>query len=109
MAVVGTLVSISGSLLLTPLILFLLVILFLASIGKSIGVRRLYVKTLLTLFEVRRVQFQPQMGAMVDLPHYQTHHYNIFILGHSRFDLAPTSMTLQNCVNRRKNYLQFFT
>ncbi|XP_059477664.1 glycerol-3-phosphate acyltransferase 3 isoform X2 [Neocloeon triangulifer] len=54
MAVVGTLVSISGSLLLTPLILFLLVILFLASIGKSIGVRRLYVKTLLTLFEYGR-------------------------------------------------------
>jgi hypothetical protein len=80
MAVVGTLVSISGSLLLTPLILFLLVILFLASIGKSIGVRRLYVKTLLALFEVRRVQFQPQMGAMVDLPHYQTHHYVFLFL-----------------------------
>ena len=105
MAVVGTLVSISGSLLLTPLILFLLVILFLASIGKSIGVRRLYVKTLLALFEVRRVQFQPQMGAMVDLPHYQTHHYVFLFLDHSLSDL--TSMTLQICVFRQKNYNLF--
>ncbi|XP_065338561.1 glycerol-3-phosphate acyltransferase 3 isoform X1 [Cloeon dipterum] len=54
MALFGTLLSISGSLLLTPLLLIVLVILFLASIGKSVGVRRLYVKTLLALFEYGR-------------------------------------------------------
>lgn len=53
MAVLASLVSFVGPLLLTPFLMFLLCIIFLASIGKSLGVRRLYVKLLLMIFEVR--------------------------------------------------------
>lgn len=44
--------SFAFSLLLTPFLMLLLAIVFLASIGKSLGVRRLYIKLLLALFEV---------------------------------------------------------
>lgn len=54
MAVLWTLLSVSTSLLLTPCLMFLLAIMFLASMGKSLGVRRLYVKILLKIFEVSR-------------------------------------------------------
>lgn len=47
-------VSIIGSILLTPFLVLLLCIIFLASIGKSIGVRRLYVHVLLKVFEYGR-------------------------------------------------------
>ncbi|XP_076759002.1 glycerol-3-phosphate acyltransferase 4 isoform X2 [Xylocopa sonorina] len=46
--------SLVVSLFLTPFLMFLLAIIFLASIGKSLGVRRLYIKLLLTLFEYGR-------------------------------------------------------
>ena len=36
-----------------PFILLLTLVLFLASFGKSLGVRRLYVRTLVKIFEVR--------------------------------------------------------
>lgn len=52
MAVFAAFVSVVGSLFLTPFLMFLLCIIFLASIGKSLGVRRLYVKVLLMIFEV---------------------------------------------------------
>lgn len=48
-------ISFAFSLLLTPFLMFLLAIIFLASIGKSLGVRRLYVKLLLALFEVSQL------------------------------------------------------
>ncbi|XP_015602918.1 glycerol-3-phosphate acyltransferase 3 isoform X2 [Cephus cinctus] len=51
MALIWSVVSFAFSLLLTPFLMFLLSIVFLASIGKSLGVRRLYVKMLLTIFE----------------------------------------------------------
>ncbi|XP_012283355.1 glycerol-3-phosphate acyltransferase 3 [Orussus abietinus] len=54
MASIWTVVSFAFSLLLTPFLTFLLAIIFLASIGKSLGVRRLYVKLLLALFELGR-------------------------------------------------------
>ncbi|CAH1108122.1 unnamed protein product [Psylliodes chrysocephalus] len=54
MALLLTVVSITGSILLTPFLMLLVCIIFLASIGKSIGVRRLYVKTLLMIFEYGR-------------------------------------------------------
>ncbi|XP_034235519.1 glycerol-3-phosphate acyltransferase 3-like isoform X3 [Thrips palmi] len=54
MALLWTVLSVSTSLLLTPCLMFLLAIMFLASMGKSLGVRRLYVKTLLKIFEYGR-------------------------------------------------------
>ncbi|XP_058804838.1 glycerol-3-phosphate acyltransferase 3 isoform X2 [Phymastichus coffea] len=54
MAVLGSLVSVGISLLFTPFLMFLLSIIFLASMGKSLGVRRLYIKLLLALFEYGR-------------------------------------------------------
>lgn len=53
MAYILTVLSIVGSIFLTPYLVLLASILLLASIGQSIGVRRLYVKILLTIFEVR--------------------------------------------------------
>lgn len=52
MALIVAVVSFVGSLFLTPFLMFILCIIFLASIGKSLGVRRLYVKVLLMIFEV---------------------------------------------------------
>ncbi|KYM80663.1 hypothetical protein ALC53_08832 [Atta colombica] len=52
MASLWTVMSFVFSLLLIPFIMLLLAIVFLASIGKSLGVRRLYIKLLLALFEV---------------------------------------------------------
>lgn len=49
---IATILAVAGSLLLTPFLMFILCIIFLASIGKSLGVRKLYVKLLLTIFEV---------------------------------------------------------
>ncbi|XP_043461180.1 glycerol-3-phosphate acyltransferase 3 [Leptopilina heterotoma] len=54
MAPLMSVVSFLASLLLTPFLMFLLAIIFLASIGKSLGVRKVYVKLLLTLFEFGR-------------------------------------------------------
>lgn len=45
LAIVGTLVN-------TPVMVSLFSIIFLASIGKSLGVRRAYTKVLLKIFEV---------------------------------------------------------
>ena len=53
MATLSSVISLIFSVLLTPFLVFLLAIVFLASLGKSLGVRRLYIKCLLTLFEVR--------------------------------------------------------
>ncbi|KYM98878.1 hypothetical protein ALC62_10435 [Cyphomyrmex costatus] len=52
MASLWTVMSVAFSLLLIPFFMLLLAIIFLASIGKSLGVRRLYIKLLLALFEV---------------------------------------------------------
>ncbi|XP_018376657.1 PREDICTED: glycerol-3-phosphate acyltransferase 3 isoform X2 [Trachymyrmex cornetzi] len=54
MASLWTVMSFVFSLLLIPFIMLLLAIVFLASIGKSLGVRRLYIKLLLALFEYGR-------------------------------------------------------
>ncbi|XP_049788974.1 glycerol-3-phosphate acyltransferase 4 isoform X4 [Schistocerca nitens] len=51
-ATMWTVVSFSFSLLITPFLMVLLGIIFLASIGKSLGVRRLYVNLLLKIFEL---------------------------------------------------------
>ncbi|XP_049788973.1 glycerol-3-phosphate acyltransferase 3-like isoform X3 [Schistocerca nitens] len=53
-ATMWTVVSFSFSLLITPFLMVLLGIIFLASIGKSLGVRRLYVNLLLKIFEYGR-------------------------------------------------------
>jgi hypothetical protein len=52
MALIWSVISVSCSILVMPFLMFLLAIIFLASIGKSLGVRRLYVKMLLKIFEV---------------------------------------------------------
>lgn len=44
--------AVGGSLLLTPLLFLFLSIIFMASLGKSLGVRRFYVALLLKVFEV---------------------------------------------------------
>ncbi|XP_023720225.1 glycerol-3-phosphate acyltransferase 4 isoform X1 [Cryptotermes secundus] len=54
MALIWSVVSVSCSILVMPFLMFLLAIIFLASIGKSLGVRRLYVKMLLKIFEYGR-------------------------------------------------------
>ncbi|XP_044002691.1 glycerol-3-phosphate acyltransferase 3 isoform X3 [Aphidius gifuensis] len=54
MALFMSVVSFACSLLLTPFLMFLLAIIFLASIGKSLGIRKLYIKILLALFEFGR-------------------------------------------------------
>ncbi|XP_011693566.1 PREDICTED: glycerol-3-phosphate acyltransferase 4 isoform X3 [Wasmannia auropunctata] len=54
MALLWTVISFAFSLLLTPFLMLLLAIIFLASVGKSLGVRRLYIKLLLALFEYGR-------------------------------------------------------
>ncbi|KAJ8705775.1 hypothetical protein PYW08_012821 [Mythimna loreyi] len=54
MALIMPFVSVAISILYTPLLLLILCIIFLASIGKSLGVRRLYVNILLKLFEYGR-------------------------------------------------------
>ncbi|XP_049883580.1 glycerol-3-phosphate acyltransferase 3 [Pectinophora gossypiella] len=54
MALVMPLVSVAISILYTPFLLLILCVIFLASIGKSLGVRRLYVNILLKLFEYGR-------------------------------------------------------
>lgn len=59
MALLWTVISFAFSLLLTPFLMLLLAIVFLASIGKSLGVRRLYIKLLLALFEVSCVRRFP--------------------------------------------------
>ena len=48
-------------LLLPPFLIVLLTTLVLASIGKSLGIRRLYVKTLIRVFEVRQLCQQPHL------------------------------------------------
>ncbi|XP_072941191.1 glycerol-3-phosphate acyltransferase 4 isoform X1 [Epargyreus clarus] len=54
MASVMPFVSVAVSILYTPFLLLIVCIIFLASIGKSLGVRRLYVNILLKLFEYGR-------------------------------------------------------
>ncbi|CAK1587900.1 unnamed protein product [Parnassius mnemosyne] len=54
MALLMPFVSVAVSILYTPFLLLILCIIFLASIGKSLGVRRLYVNILLKLFEYGR-------------------------------------------------------
>ncbi|CAB3222426.1 unnamed protein product [Arctia plantaginis] len=54
MALITSFVSVAISILYTPFLLLILCIIFLASIGKSLGVRRLYVNILLKLFEYGR-------------------------------------------------------
>ncbi|XP_061384928.1 glycerol-3-phosphate acyltransferase 4 isoform X2 [Danaus plexippus] len=54
MAVMASFVSVAVSILYTPVLLLILCVIFLASIGKSLGVRRLYVNILLKLFEYGR-------------------------------------------------------
>ncbi|XP_045505777.1 glycerol-3-phosphate acyltransferase 3 isoform X3 [Colias croceus] len=54
MAVMMPFVSVAVSILYTPFLLLILCVIFLASIGKSLGVRRLYVNILLKLFEYGR-------------------------------------------------------
>ncbi|XP_017764972.1 PREDICTED: glycerol-3-phosphate acyltransferase 3-like [Eufriesea mexicana] len=54
MAPLWMMMCLAVSLFLIPFFMFLLAIIFLASIGKSFGVRRLYIKLLLALFEYGR-------------------------------------------------------
>ncbi|XP_068910740.1 glycerol-3-phosphate acyltransferase 3 isoform X1 [Tenebrio molitor] len=58
MAGILSLVWFVGSVLITPFLMILLCIVFLASIGKSLGVRRLYVKLLLVIFEFGRANIE---------------------------------------------------
>ncbi|CAB0041661.1 unnamed protein product [Trichogramma brassicae] len=51
MGVLWSIVSVGLSMLFTPLLMMLLSVIFLASMGKSLGVRRLYIRLLLALFE----------------------------------------------------------
>ncbi|XP_030035621.1 glycerol-3-phosphate acyltransferase 3 isoform X2 [Manduca sexta] len=54
MALITPFVSVAISILYTPFLLLILCVIFLASIGKSLGVRKLYVNILLKLFEYGR-------------------------------------------------------
>ncbi|KAF2894852.1 hypothetical protein ILUMI_11322 [Ignelater luminosus] len=61
MSLLTSMVAVVESLFVTPLLMFILCIIFLASIGKSLGVRRLYVKLLLMIFEYGRVNIEAQL------------------------------------------------
>ncbi|XP_026473181.1 glycerol-3-phosphate acyltransferase 4-like isoform X2 [Ctenocephalides felis] len=58
MALFGTALSVAVSIVLPPFLMFILSILFLASIGKSLGVRRLYISVLLKIFEYGRLNIE---------------------------------------------------
>ncbi|KRT80440.1 hypothetical protein AMK59_6991, partial [Oryctes borbonicus] len=58
MAALLMVVSVVGSILLTPFLMLLVSIIFLASIGKSLGVRRLYISLLLMIFEYGRLNIE---------------------------------------------------
>uniref|UniRef100_A0A6M2DTX7 Putative phosphate acyltransferase n=1 Tax=Xenopsylla cheopis TaxID=163159 RepID=A0A6M2DTX7_XENCH len=58
MALFGTALSVVLSVVLPPFLMFILSILFLASIGKSLGVRRLYISVLLKIFEYGRLNIE---------------------------------------------------
>ncbi|KAK9729225.1 Acyltransferase [Popillia japonica] len=58
MAALIVVLSVVGSILLTPFLMILVSIIFLASIGKSLGVRRLYIKLLLMIFEYGRINIE---------------------------------------------------
>ncbi|KAL2715640.1 glycerol-3-phosphate acyltransferase 4 isoform X1 [Vespula squamosa] len=66
-------ISFAFSLLLTPFLMFLLAIIFLASIGKSLGVRRLYVKLLLALFEYGRQNIEKERNKNNTLEEEEEH------------------------------------
>ncbi|KAG8033857.1 hypothetical protein G9C98_008338 [Cotesia typhae] len=58
MVLLMSIVSFTFSLLLTPFFMISLGLIFLASIGKSLGIRKLYIKMLLTLFEYGRLNIE---------------------------------------------------
>jgi hypothetical protein len=76
MALVWSFVSVSCSILVTPFLMFLLAIIFLASIGKSLGVRRLYVNILLKIFEVSTNNYRslPLSFWTLSIVRISTHH-----------------------------------
>ncbi|KAL2736566.1 glycerol-3-phosphate acyltransferase 4 isoform X1 [Vespula maculifrons] len=73
MALPWMVISFAFSLLLTPFLMFLLAIIFLASIGKSLGVRRLYVKLLLALFEYGRQNIEKERNKNNTLEEEEEH------------------------------------
>lgn len=64
MAFFWTAISVISSLVLTPVLMLILCIIFLASIGKSLGVRKLYIKVLLMIFEVSKLR---QMSFVIEI------------------------------------------
>ncbi|CAD6233813.1 GSCOCG00007308001-RA-CDS, partial [Cotesia congregata] len=58
MVLLMSIVSFTFSLLLTPFFMISLGLIFIASIGKSLGIRKLYIKMLLTLFEYGRLNIE---------------------------------------------------
>ncbi|XP_017778210.1 PREDICTED: glycerol-3-phosphate acyltransferase 3 isoform X3 [Nicrophorus vespilloides] len=69
MALLTGTIAVLGSIFFTPFLMLLLCIIFLASIGKSIGVRRLYIKLLLMIFEYGRANIETaQKNAGLALP-----------------------------------------
>lgn len=64
----------AGSLLLKPLLALFLLIIFMASLGKSLGVRRFYVALLLRMFEVR----SSADGRHVGLSLFRVHQLLVF-------------------------------
>ncbi|RZF46584.1 hypothetical protein LSTR_LSTR002916 [Laodelphax striatellus] len=63
MAFILTVLTLTFSIFITPFLLFFLVIVFLASIGKSLGVRRKYVDCLVKIFEYsREITLKRQRG-----------------------------------------------
>lgn len=51
--VVEVITGVLGSILMTPFLMFFLVVISVSSFGKAFGLRRLYVNSLLKIFEVR--------------------------------------------------------
>ncbi|XP_011496772.1 PREDICTED: glycerol-3-phosphate acyltransferase 3 isoform X2 [Ceratosolen solmsi marchali] len=100
MAVLWSIVSVAFSLLLTPFLMFLLSIIFLASIGKSLGVRRLYIKLLLALFEYGRQNIE----------HVRKRNGNWTVEGYDSDDedgelpnITEGNATVGFCKNEKKN------
>lgn len=58
MSSVVTVITVIFSVILTPFLIFFCGIVVLAALGKTLGVRRLYVKLLLRVFEVSDLYFE---------------------------------------------------
>lgn len=102
-------VSVAISILYTPFLLLILCVIFLASIGKSLGVRKLYVNILLKLFEVSAVcHFRTQIKTFHANPSFvQQSNKNVFYsIQNIYFDYETYEVGLINVYQNKKKCMK---